>query len=342
MANGSIFFMKTYNNLYSKIYSLNNIYLAYLKARRNKRYKKQILEFNYNLEENLYKIHEELKNKTYKHGEYYHFIIKDSKKRNISAPLFRDRVVHHSICNVIEPIFEKGFIFDSYACRKNKGTQLAAKRLQFFLKNNQNKYCLKCDISKYFDSINHDILMSIIKRKIKDNDLISLINIILKSLDSRFKIKGIPLGNLTSQLFANIFLNELDNFIKHGLGERYYIRYMDDFLILSSSKQYLWQKLNYIDDFLKYFGLQLNPKKTKIIPVLKGVEFVGYVIFPNHILLKKDSVKRLLKKLKKNSNIQNKEKIVCFYSYSKIASCYGLQAELFPSEVEYFKKIMLI
>jgi len=290
--------MRSYKNLFEKICSFENLHLAYLKARTCKRYRSYILEFSFYLEENLLKLQEELQNQTYQHGRYREFIIHDSKKRHIKAAPFRDRVVHHALCNIIEPIFDKGFIYDSYACRKGKGTHRGVKRLQKFLKNELNKYCLKCDISKYFESIDHQILLSIIQKKISDKKTIWLIREILESTCEE-PGKGIPIGNLTSQLFANIYLNELDQFVKHRLRVRYYLRYMDDFLILGKEKSYLWGILREIQKFLNNnLSLKLHPKKVQILPVRKGIDFLGYRVFKDYRLLRKSTVKRFIKRTK--------------------------------------------
>jgi len=230
-------------DIYLKICDLENIYLAYLKARKCKRYKDEILKYAKNIEKRLLEIYYELKNKSYKHGEYYEFLVSDSKKRIIRAAPFKDRIVHHSLCNIIEPIFDKLFIFDSYACRKGKGLHKAIKRFKEFLRtiklkngleNYDNIYCLKGDIVKYFDSVDKEVLFELIKRRIQDKDALKIIKTILDSY-----IKGLPIGNLTSQLFANIYLHELDFYIKNTLKCKYYIRYMDDFIILDADKKKL-------------------------------------------------------------------------------------------------------
>jgi RNA-directed DNA polymerase len=230
-------------DLYSKICDFENIFSAYLKARKCKRYKDEILRFSYKIENNLLNIHYNLLNKKYIHGKYYEFLVSDSKKRIIRAAPFKDRIVHHSLCNIIKPIFEKSFIFDSYACLEGKGSHKAIKRFREFLrtmklkenlKSYNNIHCLKGDIVKYFDSVDKDILFELIKRRICDEEVLELIKIILDSYP-----KGLPIGNLTSQLFANIYLHELDFFVKNVLKCKYYIRYMDDFVILDTNKQKL-------------------------------------------------------------------------------------------------------
>ena len=303
--------MKTCKNLFDKICSFENLHLAYLKARKCKRYRSEILKFSYNLEENLLKLQEELINQTYQHGGYREFIVCDSKKRKIKAAPFRDRVVHHALCNIIEPIFDRGFIYDTYACRENKGTHRAIKRLEKFIKSVNSTlreremnlrapkiYCLQCDVSKYFDSIDHQILFSLLRKKIADPKALWLIKIIVES-SNKEPGKGIPIGNLTSQLFANVYLNELDQFVKHQLRIKYYIRYMDDFLILHFNKKELHKIKNQIQMFLRdKLKLELHPKKADIFPVDRSVDFLGYRIFRNHRLLRKSSVKRFIKRVK--------------------------------------------
>ena len=295
--------MKTYNNLFEEICSFQNLHQAYLKARKCKRYRNEILKFSYNLEANLTDLQKELSNQTYQHGSYREFTVCDLKKRQIKAPCFRDRVVHHALCNIIEPIFDKGFIYSSFACRKEKGTHKAIKRLKKFIKSVQSKsfpktYCLKCDISKYFDSIDHKILFSLVKRKIRDKKVLWLIKKILSSSYKEICI-GIPIGNLTSQLFANIYLNELDQFIKHGLRIKYYIRYMDDFLVLNYTKRDICQTKEKIQNFLQdKLELELHPKKADISPREKSIHFLGYQIFSNYLLLRKKTVKRFIKRTK--------------------------------------------
>lgn len=307
--------MKTHNNLFEKICTFENLHLAYLKARKCKRYRSEILKFSYDMEENLLNLQEELLCQTYQHGGYREFIVCDSKKRLIKAAPFRDRVVHHALCNIIEPIFEKGFIYDSYACRNGKGTHKAIKRLEKFWRTAEvfagggiDLFCLQCDVSKYFDSIDHKILLAIVKRKIIDSKTLWLTEEIINSNYSKkvfenlfdFKLTGIPIGNLTSQLFANIYLNELDRFLKHKLREKFYIRYMDDFLILSHDKRKLHILKQTIKEFLtKELALTLHPKKANIFPVKTGIDFLGYRIFKNYRLLRKSTIKRFTKRMKK-------------------------------------------
>lgn len=287
--------------LYDRVVAFANLHQSYLAARKCKRYRHAVLKFGFSLEENLLALKRELGRKTYQHGGYREFTVVEAKMRTIKAAPFRDRVVHHALCNVIEPIFERGFIFDSYACRKGKGTHAAVRRLEKFIHALRSSteggavYCLKCDVSKYFDSINHDVLRSLIQKKIRDKDVIWLCDTIIAS-----NAPGIPIGNLTSQLFANVYLNELDYFVKRVLHERYYVRYMDDFLILGVDKKRLREDKESIRAFLKKrLQLQLHPKKAEIFPCATGVDFLGYVVRDGKRLLRKTTVKRFLKRQKR-------------------------------------------
>lgn len=312
---------KTYKNLFGKIIETKNLIIAYKNAAKQKRFKKAILKFDKNLAENILNLQNELSNRTYKHRNYKFFTLYDPKEREISAATFKDRIVHHAVCQVIEPIFDRKFIYDSFACRKDKGSHRAVKRLQKFLigLNRQTDpspiYALKGDISKCFPSINQGILINLLEKKIKDKDLIWLLKEIICSYesgdkynhlfpaDSHFRTKrprGIPIGNLTSQLFVNIYLNELDQEVKHQLKVKYYVRYVDDFVILSRNKKYLHQLAEKIRTFLyDKLYLTLHPKKVRIFPARLGIDFLGYVIFKDHIRLRSKNVKSFRKRLKK-------------------------------------------
>nr|AQS34150.1 hypothetical protein [uncultured archaeon] len=227
--------MKTYDNLYEQIYSLSNLILAWHKARKEKTTKEDVIEFEKDLKKNLLKLQYELKEMTYCPKELVTFVLRDPKTRVISKSDFRDRVIHHALINVIGEIFEKSFIYDSCANQIGKGTLLAVKRFDKFARKVTNNFtncgfCLKSDIKHYFQSIGHDKLIEIIGRKIKDEKVIWLITRILKNTEKEGI--GMPLGNLTSQYFANVYLNELDYFVKHVLRIKYYVRYVDDFVIL--------------------------------------------------------------------------------------------------------------
>ncbi len=330
--------MKTYKGLFLKIISCKNIVLAFKKASELKSFRRSVLIFEKNLSLNFIGIIRDLVKGTYKHGEYRFFKIFEKKERQISAAPFRDRVVHHAVYQILNPIYDRKFIFDSFANRDKKGTHKAIKRLQFFLRKidfsrqsdkiskrenftslthlkGKNIYCLKCDIAKCFPSINHQKLIEIIQKTIQDQKVLWLLREIISSYETgnefdslftpdspflKLRPRGIPIGNLTSQLFINIFLNELDQYIKHKLKIRYYIRYVDDFVILSPNKRYLHQTRDRVRTFLREeLLLELHPKKQSIFPVEKGIDFLGHVIFKNFTLLRKSNKEAFRKKLKK-------------------------------------------
>lgn len=248
-------YMKTNKNLYYNFYNISNLLLAWRKARKGKTNKIYVKEFEKDLIRNLLKLYEELKTQTYFHNPLKTFVLRDPKTRKISKSEFRDRVVHHALVRVIEPIFDKSFIYDSCANRKGKGNLLAIKRFEKFLrkvsKNNTAPcFVLKSDIKHYFQEVDHGILIEIIKRKSADEKVIWLIERILNPAEFRererrgqityyLSKKGMPLGNLTGQFFANVYLNEFDYFVKHKLKCKFYVRYVDDFVILHSSKSQL-------------------------------------------------------------------------------------------------------
>lgn len=296
---------KTYSGLYPQIYDFETLYKAYLSARKGKRYARDCLEFTTNLEENLIDIQNHLIYKTYQCGRYREFYVYEPKKRLIMAPPFRDRIVHHAICSVVEPLFEQAYIYDSYACRVGKGTHAGADRVTEFLrkahKNWGKVYVLKADVSKYFPSINHDVLRQLLRKRIRCRDTLWLMDTIIASAadsDDPDPV-GIPIGNLTSQMFANIYLNELDHFAKEVLCIKYYVRYMDDFIVLHHSKACLWQWRREIEEFLDCrLRLKLN-RKTGIFPASQGIDFLGYRIWKTHRLLRKSSIKRARRGFKK-------------------------------------------
>lgn len=286
--------MKTYTRLFEKVCNFQNLHKAYLKARRGKNGIGEVARFTYHLEGELLKLQRELLSGTYRQGDYRNFVIHEPKRRLISAVPFRDRVVHHAICNIIEPIFEKRFIYDSYACRRGKGTHNGVERLQSFIRRFPESYALQCDVRKYFPSVDHGVLKSIIRKKIADEKLLGLLDLVIDSPEGE---KGIPIGNLTSQLFANIYLNELDYFAKHALRAKFYVRYMDDFVILHPSKTCLHETKARVETFLLgTLRLNLHPTKATVSPVRVGMDFLGYRIFVNHRLARKGTVKKFLRR----------------------------------------------
>jgi retron-type reverse transcriptase len=288
---------------YSDVYDFANLYDAYLKARKQKRYRGEVLQFSYNIEQGLLTLQQELKEKTYAVGKYRPFVIYEPKKRQIVALPFRDRIVQHALNTVIEPLFDRRMISDSFACRIGKGTHAAAKRVSYFMGKPSNIYYLKLDIKSFFASVDRNILKTIVCNIVEDKDILWLIDVIFNSSP----VPGMPIGNLMSQLFANVYLHELDHHCKNALGVQYYIRYMDDVLILSHSKSYLQAILASITDFVStHLALELN-HKTGIGKCKDGIEFVGYRIWRNLRLIKKQSLTRMKKKVRawKSGKIQD-------------------------------------
>ncbi len=285
--------------MYKRIYSYENILLAFNKAKRGKTKRRYVKRFQRDLKENLTKLQEELINQTYQPCELKTFILRDPKTRKINKSAFRDRVVHHVLCNIISLIFEKSFIYDSHANQIGKGTLKAIQRFDKFKRkvsrnNTRECYVLKADVKHYFEEIDHQILIEIIRKRIKDEQVIWLIE---KILSINKKTKGMPLGNLTSQFFANLYLNELDTFVKHKLRAKYYIRYVDDFVILHESKEQLkkW-KIN-INNFLKEkLKIELHPSKSYVLRLSSGINFLGFRIFLHHKLIRKSNLKNFERK----------------------------------------------
>lgn len=332
--------MKTYNNLFQEITSFKNLLKAYKKAKRAKPQTKETLFFSLNLEKSLFSLQKELQTNTYIQSEYREFIILDPKERKIKYLPFKDRVVHHALINIIEPIFEKRFINTTYACRKGKGTHKALEDIKKTVYSNyySNGYCLKCDIKKYFPSVDKKILKQLILNKIKCKKTLNLINNIIDSNFSDFgKDKGIPIGNLTSQLFSNIYLNDLDHYIKQDLKVKHYFRYVDDFIILDGSKRKLHYYNKKIKNFLKKrFLLEIPKHKSNVFQIKDGVDFVGYKIFPNKVFLRKRNIKKFIKKLKTNavddkSTVDNKCRsiIYSYLGYFRYANSFRLVNNVF-------------
>ncbi|EAZ89367.1 RNA-directed DNA polymerase [Crocosphaera chwakensis] len=304
--------MKRYGNLWQKIIPFENLYSAAKKAQKGKRYRDNVLDFNYNLATELFKIQQELTNKTYQPGQYRTFHLRDPKSRLISAAPYRDRVVHHALCNIIVPIFEKTFICDSYANREGYGTHRALRRFTDFLRT--HTCILQCDIKKYFPSIDHQILKQLIRRKIKCQDTLWLIDKIIDNSNPQEptiqyfpndtlltpieRKQGLPIGNLTSQFFANIYLNPLDHFIKEQLKCKAYVRYVDDFALFSSDPDYLKDCRQQIENFLISLRLKIHPVKSQLFSTNIGATFLGFRIFHHKIRVRNQNIHRGRRRLK--------------------------------------------
>jgi len=307
--------MKTYKNLYPQVHDFENLYRAYRKARKGKRGRAQPAMFERVQDDELLALQEELQNFTYKPGPYHSFYIHDPKKRLISAAPFRDRVVHHALCRVIEPIWEQRFIFDSYANRVGKGTHRALDRTQSFARH--YKYVLQCDVKQFFPSVDHTVLKNEFARLIRDENVLWLCDQVLKSgagvlteeyemtwfeKDDLFSVnrpRGLPIGNLTSQFWANVYLNELDHFVKRDLKCQAYVRYVDDFLLFSNDKQELSRWREQIIQKLAGLRLTLHEECAQIFPTFTGIPFLGFRVHPEHRLLKTRKAIHFRRKLKR-------------------------------------------
>jgi len=346
--------MKIYKSLFDEITSTENLFLAWDKFKNGKRNKKDVRLFEWNLEENMFRLHRELKDKTYKHGPYHSFNIKDPKPRNIHKAQAKDRILHHAIFRILNPLFEPGFISASFSCREGYGTHKGVQYLQNALRMaTQNGrvscFALKCDIKKFFDTIDHDILLAILKKRIKDENTIWLLKQIISSFSSNYSLlgieKGVPIGNLTSQLFANIYMNELDIFIKQKLKVKYYLRYTDDFIILSKNKEYLKNIIPQIVSFLQdELRLKIHEEKTTIQKTSQGVDFLGYVVFNKYKLVRTKTKRRMTKKFNLKIN-EYHQGIVSKTSLSQSLQSYlGFfsHGESFAIEENFKKKYLLL
>jgi retron-type reverse transcriptase len=327
--------VKTYKDLYDKITAFENLLRAAQKAQKGKRFKEACAVFNLDLEKELLRLQRGLIDQSYRHGRYRDFLVYDPKQRLISAAPYRDRVVHHALCNVIEPLFDRSFIDDTYACRKGKGTHAAVNRYSRYAR--KFRYVLKCDIQKYFQSIDHEILCGIVERKIRCARTLWLIREIVGSRsdtnwpfyfagDDLFtplqRRRGIPIGNLTSQFFANVYLDGFDHFVKEGLRLPY-IRYVDDFVAFGNEKERLQQANQSMIDFLASLRLKVHPKKCRTHRVSEGVRFLGYRIFPTHRLLSKDNALRMRRRLKKMRALYQEGEIPLTRVHQSIQSWIG-------------------
>jgi hypothetical protein len=294
--------MKTHKNLYPQICTFENLFLAFRAAATGKRGRADVAAFERDLEPNLFDLQEELSAQAYRPGAYFHFPIRDPKPRIISAAPFRDRVVHHALVRVIEPIFDRRFIHDSYACRVGKGTHRALDRCQTFAR--RFRYVLQCDLVHFFPSVDHAILLQSLAQLISDARTMWLVDRIIDSgrdvpnrhppayfpgddLFAANRPRGLPIGNLTSQFWANCYLDPLDQFIKRELTCRGYVRYVDDLLLFADDKPTLWQWKTALVDFLVGLRLRLHDRESTVYPVTNGIPFLGFRVFPNKRLLKR-------------------------------------------------------
>lgn len=296
-------------HIYQQLISVENLFQAWGEFRKGKRKRKDVQVFERDLEDNLFNLHQTLKDKTYQHGSYKSFYVYDPKQRHIHKAFVADRIIHHLLYKYLYLLFDKSFIHDSYSCRLNKGTHKAVKRLENFTRKvsqNYSRSCwaLKCDIKKFFASVDHRVLVELLENKVKDEGILWLLLKVINSFHSEFgNGKGIPLGNLTSQVFANIYLNELDRFVKQKLKVKYYLRYADDFLIVLNNKKGLIGFVDQLKQFLlEKLKLDLHPKKVVLRKLSWGIDCLGYIVLPYYVLPRTKTKKRMFKKLKGKSN----------------------------------------
>lgn len=348
--------------MYEELISWYNLLLAYRKASKGKRGNPNVATFEHRLEDNLIQLQVELGDQTYQPGKYDSFYIHEPKRRLISAAPFRDRVVHHALCNLIEPLFESSFIFDSYANRVGKGTHRALDRCQYFAR--QYRYVFQCDICQFFPSIDHAILGSSLERKIDDEKVIWLIDQILSSgagiLSEEYEMiyfpgddlfaanrpRGLPIGNLTSQFWANVYLNSFDHFVKRELRCQAYMRYVDDFLLFDNEKSTLWQWQNTTVKRLAQFRLTIHPGAHPR-PVEEGIPFLGFIVFPQHRRLKRRKGIHFQQKLRRlidsyhNGEIplsKINESIRGWVNHARYGNTIGLRKSILSNPKNFTKK----
>lgn len=307
--------MKRHGQLFDRLISFENLLAAAQASRRGKRFKPNVARFDFDLERELLALQAELLTQTYRPGPYHTFTIREPKTRLISAAPYRDRVVHHALCRIIKPIFDRTFITDSYAFRVDKGTHLAVE--EFTRHARRYAYVLKCDIAKYFPSIDHEILIGLLERKIKDPRVLWLIRVVVDASNEQEFVcrhfagddlfsplarrRGIPIGNLTSQFFANVYLNGFDHFVKERLRCEAYLRYCDDFVVFGDGRRYLWVIKEAMCDYLVQLRSTIHARKCHVTPTREGIDFLGYRIFPTHRRLRATTARQAIRRLREKA-----------------------------------------
>lgn len=288
--------MKRKGFLFEQICSYQNLLLATYNASKGKRQRDEVIKFEADLENNLRQLQEELRSRTYTTSDYTVFVKYEPKRREIYKLPYRDRVVQWALMQVLEPLWTPTFTADTYACIKGRGIHSLLKKIRKDLRDDPDgtRYCFKLDVRKFYPSINHDILKTVIRKKIKDPDVLWLLDDIIDSAD------GVPIGNYISQYFANLYLSELDHIVREFLGVRYYYRYADDIVILSGSKQFLSGVMVFVNDYLNNDRMLDMKRNYQIFPVdARGVDFIGYVIYRTHCLARKRNKKALCREVSK-------------------------------------------
>lgn len=346
--------MKTYNNLYPQITDFDNLHQAWRKARRGKRYKSAAATFERHLDEEITLLAHELTEESWQPGGFRSFTVHEPKRRKISAAPFRDRVVHHALVNVIEPLYERKFIYDSYANRKGKGTHAALDRCTHYMR--RYKYVLQCDVQQFFPAVDHQILKDILVKTIACQSTLNLCSKIVDSgvgvLSAEYEMRwfpdddlfaverprGLPIGNLTSQFWANVYMNELDQFVKHTLRCGGYVRYVDDFLLFADDKATLHEWQIAIIAFLRELRLTIHKNRAQPKSVSHGIPFLGFTIYPDHRRLKRSkgiTYRRHLKTLWRHyqtgeiTREQGRVSVMAWLGHVQHGDTWGLQRKMF-------------
>jgi retron-type reverse transcriptase len=344
--------MKRYGQLWDEVICFPNLLRAARQAQRGKRGRPNVAQFHFDLEHELWRLHDELANHTYRPGPYRTFTIHEPKQRLISAAPYRDRVVHHALCQVLEPIFERSFLPDSYACRRGKGTHAAVGRCQQYAR--RYRYVWKADIQKFFPSLDLALLKAALARKIKDPDVLGLAGLILDHSNPQEPVpawfpgddlftpgerrRGLPIGNQTSQFFANVYLDPLDHFLKDRLRVGGFLRYVDDFVVFADDKRQLSAVRRQVGIFLEGLRLRLHPRKNVIFPVRLGIALLGYRVFRRHRGLDPENVRRFRRRLRRLQRqyaqrqitlAEARRRIVSWIGHARQADTYRLRRRLF-------------
>lgn len=305
--------MRRVGNLWPELVSFQNLLLASENSAAGKRNRPAVAAWHWDRERNLCRLQRQLQQREWRPGGYTEFYVYEPKKRLISAAPYEDRVVHHALTQVLSPLFEPAFVSDSFACRVGRGTHAAVRRAQQF--SRRFSWVLKADIRKFFPSIDHQILLDLVARKIKDPEVLRLVDLLVRHsnpqepvlhwfpgddlLTPSERMRGLPIGNQTSQFFANVYLNPLDHFVKEQLRVAGYVRYVDDFIVFADDRQTLHRCKAQISDFLCSLRLKLHPKKCAIFPTRCGIRFLGYRVFPTHRLLTSEGVRRFRRRIRR-------------------------------------------
>jgi retron-type reverse transcriptase len=344
--------MKRHGHLWPGLIAFPNLLRAARQAQRGKRFRPCVARFHFDLERELWALHGELAGHTYRPGPYHTFTIHDPKKRLISAAPYRDRVVHHALCNVLEPVFERSFLRDSYACRKGKGTHAAVRRCQLYAR--RFPWVLKADVRKFFPSLDHTVLKAALAGKVKDPDVLRLAGLVIDHANPQEEVqdwfpgddlfaparrrRGLPIGNQTSQFFANVYLDPFDHFVKDRLRVGGYVRYVDDFLAFGDNPRQLAEVRHRVSAFLEGLRLRLHPAKTVISPTRQGIRFLGYRVWGSHLGLVKENVWRFRRRLRRLQRLyaqrqigldEARRRIVSWIGHARQADTWRLRSRLF-------------